>query len=75
MERYANRSGSSGVSGYEIGSYYIWVEFTTGSIYEYTYSSAGTANIETMKGLAKNGSGLNSFINTNVKKRYSRRIR
>ena len=75
MERYANRSGDSGVSGYEIGSNYIWVEFTTGSVYEYTYSSAGSANVETMKGLATNGSGLNSFINKTVKFKYSRKIR
>jgi hypothetical protein len=75
MERYANRNRDSGVSGYQTGSNYVWVEFSTGSVYEYTYSSAGVLNIENMKSLAIAGSGLNSFINSTVKKRYSRRIK
>lgn len=75
MESYANHSGNSGVSTYEIGSNYIWVGFNSGSIYEYTYSSAGTSNIENMKSLARSGSGLNSYIMRYVKKNYSRIIR
>ena len=75
MKKYANRSGDSGVSAYEIGSNYILVEFTSGSIYEYSYSSAGSSNIETMKSLATSGSGLNSFIKRNVNKNYSRKIK
>ncbi|MCT2563621.1 hypothetical protein [Chryseobacterium herbae] len=75
MERYSNNNGDSGVSGYSIGSDYIEVEFSTGSIYEYTYSSAGKANIEMMIDLARSGSGLNGFINRYVKNKYSRKIR
>lgn len=75
MERYANKNGDSGVSSYEIGSNFISVGFTSGGVYEYTYSSAGSSNIETMKGLAINGRGLNSFIKRNVNKKYSRRLR
>lgn len=67
MERYSNSNGDSGVAGYSIGSDYIQVEFTTGSIYEYTYSSAGKTNIEMMIDLARSGSGLNGFINKYVK--------
>jgi hypothetical protein len=74
MERYANYNRDSGVSNYEIGSNFILVGFTSGRVYEYTYSSAGEHNIEMMKGLAIKGSGLNSFINLNVNKKYSRRI-
>ncbi|MCX3264206.1 hypothetical protein [Pedobacter agri] len=74
MERYLNHSGSSGVAAYQIGEDYIWVQFTSGSIYEYTYSSAGTRNIEEMKSLANSGSGLNSFIMKNVRNKYSRKI-
>lgn len=74
MEKYGNKNGDSGISGFEIGSNFIQVEFSTGSIYEYTYSSAGENNIETMKNLAKSGSGLNSFINTYVKFKYLRKI-
>ena len=74
MEIYSNNNGDSGVSGYQIGSDFIWVQFSTGRIYEYTYSSAGTSNIEAMKSLARTGSGLNGFINSYVKNRYSRKI-
>lgn len=73
MEKYKNLSGDSGVSGYEIGSDYIKVTFKGGSkVYVYNYTSAGRDNIENMKNLAKNGTGLNAFINKNVKKLYSR---
>ncbi|WP_419788771.1 hypothetical protein HDF24_25175 [Mucilaginibacter sp. X4EP1] len=75
MERYANRSGNSGVVAYQIGTDYIWVQFTSGTIYEYTNSSAGSSNIETMKTYAQAGSGLCSFIKRYVNKGYSRQIR
>jgi hypothetical protein len=75
METYANRSGNSGVSAYQIGTNYILVQFTSGALYEYTYSSAGSGNIETMKSYALAGSGLCSFIKRYVNKGYSRRIR
>lgn len=75
MEKYRNNNGDSGVRAYQIGSNYVWVEFSTGSIYEYTYDSAGVSNIESMKSLARSGSGLNGFINTYVKFKYSRKIK
>lgn len=74
MERYANKNGDSGVSGFEIGSTYILVRFTKGGVYEYTYASAGAANVETMKSLARDGRGLCSFIQRVVKTKYSRKI-
>lgn len=75
MTRYTNIDGDSGVAGYEFGSDWIHVQFSTGAIYEYTYSSAGGSNIESMKRLAASGDGLNAFINTTVKRMYSRRVR
>ena len=75
MEKYSDLGRNSNIYAYEIGSDYINVQFKDGSIYKYTYSSAGTTNIEQMKKLAINGKGLNSFINTSVKKRYSSKIR
>lgn len=70
MERYINRSGQSGVSAYEIGLDYIRVRFSSGSTYKYSYRKAGQYNVENMKKLAKQGFGLNSYINTNVKFKY-----
>ena len=75
MERYANLGGDSGVVGYEIGNDFIRVQFSDGSIYLYTYASAGANNIEQMRKLARNGQGLNAFINKNVRKAYARKER
>lgn len=70
MEKYANRSGQSGVSAYEIGLNYILVKFSSGDVYQYSYRKAGQYHVENMKRLAVKGSGLNSYINTNVKFKY-----
>ena len=75
MNIYSNLGGDSNVKSYEINSNSIRVMFNDFSIYEYTSSSVGIINLERMKLLADRGSGLNSFINTTVKKNYSRRIR
>lgn len=70
MERYANRSGQSGVSAYEIGADYIRVRFSSGDTYKYSYRKAGQTHVENMKRLAKKGSRLNSYITTYVKFKY-----
>lgn len=71
MEKYRNSSGNSGVYGYEIGIDYIRVKFAgTSKIYTYSYRKAGTEHVEKMKILARNGSGLNSYINNFVKYKY-----
>jgi hypothetical protein len=70
MERYQNFGGDSGVSAYEIGSDYIRVRFSTGAVYSYSYRKAGGAHVERMKALARNGSGLNSYINRYAKFLY-----
>lgn len=75
MERYKDLGRNSNVNAFEIGNDFINVQFKDGSIYKYTYISAGSSNIEHMKKLAITGKGLNSYINTNVKKRYSLKIR
>lgn len=72
MERYMDINGDSGIYGYEIGTDYIKVQFKDGSIYVYTYSSAGQSHVEMMKILAKSGDGLNSYINKHARKLYAR---
>ena len=63
MTRYGNLHGNSGIAAYEAGAKFIRIRFTSGSIYLYTYESAGKDDIEEMKELAKEGSGLTRFIN------------
>jgi len=75
MERYRNFGGDSGVYAFEIGADSIKVQFSDGAIYLYNYASAGSYNIEQMKNLARRGDGLNSFINTTVRKGYAAKIR
>ncbi len=75
MERYRNLGGDSGISAYEIGPDSITVQFKGGATYLYTNQSAGSANIDHMKQLARAGQGLNSFISRVVKKGYARKLR
>lgn len=75
MEPYKDIGGDSGVLAYECGPDFIRVEFKSSSVYLYTYASAGSANIEQMKRLARAGEGLATFINENVWERYARRER
>lgn len=75
MNTYSNLNGNSNVSAYEIGIDRITVQFKDGSVYLYTNASAGSANIEQMKTLARTGKGLNGFINSNVKYKYEKKLR
>jgi hypothetical protein len=75
MERYTNRSGTSGVTGYEFDESSITVEFNEGSRYLYTDASAGHENVVRMQQLAQRGAGLATFINRVVRERYARRLR
>ena len=72
MKKYLDLNKDSGIESYEISSDRISVKFKGGSVYAYSYQSAGRENIEKMKKLAKSGDGLNSFINLNVKYKYVR---
>ena len=70
MEYYANMRGNSPVIGYEIESNKIIVWFKGGRPYSYSYHKAGASNVEMMKRLARNGSGLSAFITRNVRFLY-----
>lgn len=67
---YKNINNDSNVSSYEIGSDYISVQFTNGSIYVYSYRKAGKYHVVRMKALAVSGDGLNSYIMRNCSKLY-----
>ena len=66
MEPYGNLNGNSNVVAFELGGDYIVVRFRPGrwTEYTYTYASAGSSAVETMKALARQGYGLNSYIST-----------
>ena len=75
MNYYRNLGKNSGIRAYQIATNGLVVQFSDGSVYEYTYSSAGREAIDKMKILAKQGLGLNSYINKKVRKLYSRRLK
>lgn len=69
-QHYADPDGDSSVDSYQIGSDYVRVRFTDGSIYLYTFASAGQSDVERMKQLVRSGDGLNSFIMSNARDDY-----
>lgn len=70
MIKYRNSNGDSGIAAYEVGEDYILVKFSEGGTYLYSYRKAGQRHVDEMKRLAQRGSGLNSYINKNVKDLY-----
>ena len=75
MARYKNLSGNSKVVQYEIVKDSMKIRFSDCSVYIYTNQSADPRNISKMKALAIAGKGLSTFIDTNVKDRFSRKVR
>lgn len=65
MQPYKDLNNDSGVHAFETGNDYIKVQFNSGYVYTYAYTSAGSTNIEQMKKLALAGDGLNSYIKRN----------
>lgn len=70
MEKYANLGERFGVREYSIGADYIDVKFSDGSLYRFSYRSAGASIIEKMKLLAVRGYGLNSLIMRSARTKY-----
>ncbi|MEO6523151.1 MAG: hypothetical protein ABIN91_15825 [Mucilaginibacter sp.] len=65
---------NSGVLAYDVGDDRIKIKFLDGTIYLYTYQSAGEENVEQMKTLAQNGRGLTTFINQFVRDQYAIKV-
>ena len=70
MERYSNLRGNSPITHYQIESDKIVVWFRGTKSYTYSYDKAGKSHVETMKSLARSGSGLSAYITKNVKYDY-----
>ena len=75
MERYKNRSGTSGVISYEIGPDYIHLKFRGGRAYRYDYTEPGRLHVEKMKELARSGAGLSTYVSQHVKSHFATAIR
>ena len=75
FKTYKNLSGKSTVKRYEIAKDALKIIFTNGTMYRYTNQSASPENIAKMKELAHAGKGLGTFIETNLKDRFLRKLR
>jgi hypothetical protein len=74
MKTYENVGGSSAIVAYEIGDDSVTVKFVDGSVYLFSYRSAGSTNVEQMKKYATFGHGLHGFISRFVGKDAGSRI-
>lgn len=75
MQRYGNRSGDSGVVGYEIGAGRIAVAFVDGSVYLYDAGRPGADAVAQMQRLARAGQGLSTYISRHVRQNYAKKLR
>lgn len=75
MKKYQNLSGKSAVAMYELAKDVVTVRFATEEVYRYSNQSAGSENISKMKVLALAGKGLGTFIESNVKDKFARKVR
>lgn len=75
MQRYANRSGGSGVVAYATGPRGIAVQFVDGSVYVYDLQRPGAKAVADMKRLARAGQGLSTYISQSVRDNYASKLR
>jgi len=75
MEKYKNLAGNSPIILFEITETAIEIEYEDGHIYRYSYIQPGKKAVEKMKELAKQGTGLCTYINQFVRKKYEKKIK
>jgi hypothetical protein len=73
--RYKNAGGKSKVQRFHLAKDAVTVINNDGTSYIYTNQSAGPEKISKMKTLALAGKGLDSFIESDLKDKFGRKIR
>ena len=71
MTPYKNISNQSGVTAYEISDEGIRVQFVSGDVYYYSYTTPGSTHVEEMKRRASKGLGLATYISQNVREEFA----
>lgn len=69
---FAPYKGGKGIRSYRIGEDWIEIVFENEAVYRYTAASCGWVHLNTMKTLARRGSGLTTHINKYVRDSYQR---
>ena len=75
MPEYANHGGESPIVRYELSPDSITITFSDGSTYLYDAERPGPILVDRMKALAATGRGLDTYILTEVRKNYARKLR
>lgn len=75
LKPYHDSQGTANASGYATGRTWIMVQFKDDALYLYTNASCGAEHIRELKRLAKQGEGLDAYINKYVWKSYAKRLR
>jgi len=73
MFRYRNLNNNSGVAAYDTGVDWFLIKFNDSSLYLYTTKSTTKEHINYMRILAREGKGLNSYVNRIVGNQYAGR--
>lgn len=72
--RYINRTNRSNVKEYRPGDTYVVIRFKDDSTYLYSNKLLTEAELTYIKDLADSGSGLNSYLNRLIGRRYTARL-
>jgi hypothetical protein len=72
FEQYGDGAGNKGVLRYALSPDAIHVQFHDDRIYVYSNEKPGTQHVEAMKQLARQGTGLSTYISQRVQDRYER---
>ena len=75
MHRYSEDGHDTGVSAYTFDDHSITVLFNEGWYYLYDEEKPGSRHIRKMKELAKQGSGLSTYISRYVRENYHKKWR
>jgi len=75
MHKYRTDGHAAGVSAYKIDDHSITVLFNEGWYYLYDEKKPGVRHVRKMQELAKQGSGLSTYISRYVRENYHRKWR
>jgi len=75
MQQYSGDEHDTGVAAYNLDADSITVLFKEGWYYLYDAKKPGIGHVKKMKELAKQGSGLSTYISQHVRENYQKKWR
>jgi hypothetical protein len=74
MQPYQAANGQSGVTAFKIEPGAITLRFRNDGTYRYDATRPGPAHVAEMQRLARQGKGLNTYVNKYVRKDYAKKL-